>query len=131
MHPRHVLAALALAVLAAVALVAAPAAWSQDDIVELKAEAFGTHLRPAAVFNHDAHNEKAELDDCARCHHVYEDGKLVEGQDSVGTACAECHTLKRVGTQPGLREAYHRQCKECHAERAAGPMACGECHTGN
>ncbi|MCK9239531.1 acidic tetraheme cytochrome c3 TmcA [Desulfocurvus sp.] len=131
MHPRHVLAALALAALAAVALVAAPTAWSQDDIVELKAEAFGTHLRPAAVFKHDEHNEKAGLDDCARCHHYYEDGKLVEGQDSVGTPCSDCHALKGAGGQPGLREAYHRQCKDCHVEKAAGPLACGECHTGS
>ena len=104
------------------------AAQAQEDIVELKSDAFVKHARPAAVFKHDAHNEAAEIDDCARCHHVYEDGKLVEGQDSVGTPCSDCHALKAQDDQPGLMTAYHKLCKGCHEAEGKGPMACGQCH---
>lgn len=102
-------------------------AFSQEDTV-LKVEAFGTLERPISAFDHDTHNEKAEIEDCAICHHVYKDGKLVEGESSEDQACSECHTLKAQGSQPGLRMAYHRQCKECHVEKKKGPVACGECH---
>jgi hypothetical protein len=75
------------------------------------------------------HNEKAQIGRLRReCHHVYQDGKLVEGESSEDQACADCHTLKAQGSQPGLRMAYHRQCKECHVEKKKGPVACGECH---
>lgn len=102
-------------------------AFSQEDTV-LKVEAFGTLERPISAFDHDTHNEKAAIEDCAACHHVYKDGKLVEGESSEDQACSECHTLKAQGAQPGLRMAYHRQCKECHVEKKKGPVACGECH---
>jgi len=104
------------------------AAQSQDDIVELKAEAFLKHTRPAAVFKHDEHNEKAELQDCNICHHVYKDGKLMADEDSVGTPCADCHGLKANGRQPGLMAAYHKMCKGCHEAKGKGPLACGQCH---
>lgn len=107
------------------------AAQSQDDIVDLKAPAFINHTRPAALFAHDAHNEKAGLEQCNACHHVYEDGKFMEDQDSVGTACSDCHTLKAQGRQPGLMVAYHKQCKGCHESQAKGPVACGQCHVKN
>ena len=103
-------------------------AQSQDDMVELKSDAFDAHSRAAAVFKHDGHNELAELDDCARCHHVYEGGVLAQDEDSVGTACADCHTVKAQGSQPGLMTAYHKQCKGCHVAQGKGPVACGQCH---
>ncbi|BBD08174.1 acidic tetraheme cytochrome c3 TmcA [Desulfovibrio ferrophilus] len=117
-----------LIVVLLVAFVWLPTALSQDDIVELKSDAFMKHTRPAAVFMHDAHNEKAGLEDCFRCHHLYEDGKLVPEEDSAGTACADCHALKKQGGQPGLMTAYHKQCKGCHVEQDKGPLACGQCH---
>ncbi|BBD08170.1 acidic tetraheme cytochrome c3 TmcA [Desulfovibrio ferrophilus] len=104
------------------------AAQSQDDMVQLKADAFVTHTRPAAVFVHDEHNEKAGVEDCNACHHVYEDGKFMADDDSAGTACSECHMLKANGRQPGLMVAYHKQCKSCHEAEGKGPMACGQCH---
>ncbi|WP_461210221.1 acidic tetraheme cytochrome c3 TmcA [Desulfocurvus sp. DL9XJH121] len=104
------------------------AAQSQDEMTEIKSDAFAAHSRAAAVFKHDEHNEKAGLEDCAACHHVYTDGKLAEGEDSAGTACAECHTLKAQGSQPGLMTAYHKQCKGCHETEGKGPLACGQCH---
>ena len=125
---RHILYTYAIfcSVVVCVTLCSAPA-FSQEDTV-LKVEAFGTLERPVSVFDHDTHNEKAEIEDCAACHHVYKDGKLVEGESSEDQACSECHTLKAQGSQPGLRMAYHRQCKECHVEKKKGPVACGECH---
>lgn len=120
----------ALAVPCAVALAAMlwlPAAFSQDDIVQLRSAAFGAHKRPPAVFVHDAHNEKAGLEDsCATCHHVYEKGVLVPDDDSIGTPCADCHAVD--APQMPLRQAFHGQCKGCHETRAAGPVACGQCH---
>lgn len=104
------------------------AAQCQDDITELKSDAFAKHSRPAAVFKHDAHNEAAGIEDCAACHHVYENGKKVEDEDSAGTACAECHTLAAQGSRPGLMTAYHTQCKGCHEAEGKGPLACGQCH---
>jgi hypothetical protein len=102
-------------------------AFAQEDTY-LKVDAFGSLERPVSMFDHDAHNEKAMIEDCAECHHVYEDGKLVEGESSEDRGCADCHTLKAQGNQPGLRMAYHRQCKSCHVEKKKGPVACGECH---
>ncbi|PKN41964.1 MAG: acidic cytochrome c3 [Deltaproteobacteria bacterium HGW-Deltaproteobacteria-18] len=102
-------------------------AFSQDDTY-LKVDAFGKMERPVSAFDHDDHNDKAALEDCSVCHHVYEDGKLVEGESSEDQGCADCHTLKAQGSQPGLMMAYHKQCKSCHIESKKGPVACGECH---
>lgn len=102
-------------------------AFSQDDTV-FKLEAFGTLERPISAFDHDTHNEKAQVEDCSICHHVYENGKKLEGESSEDQACSDCHTLKAQGNQPGLRMAYHQQCKNCHIEKKKGPVACGECH---
>lgn len=103
-------------------------AYSQDDIVELSDPAFMTDQRPPATFKHDEHNDKAELYDCATCHHYYEDGELVEDMDSVGIPCADCHTPEPQGSTPGLRLAYHKRCKSCHVEMGKGPVTCGGCH---
>ncbi len=49
---------------------------SQDDMVQVPVDAFSKLERPRVAFEHDAHNEKAELDDCAVCHHSKtDDGK--------------------------------------------------------
>lgn len=123
-----------LGVFAAVAAMATflfiATAYSQDDIVKLDDPAFEGGQRTPAVFMHDDHNDKAEIYDCAVCHHVYDkDGKRVEDEDSVGQSCSDCHALESKGNTPGLMLAYHKQCKTCHEEQAKGPVACGECHT--
>ncbi len=117
-----------IAAAAALLMLLAVSAWAQPE-GPLEVDAFGPMERPAVPFMHDEHNEKAELDDCAACHHVYDNGKLVEDEDSIGTACADCHDLDDDGSQPGLRKAYHGQCKGCHEIEGKGPVACGECHT--
>ena len=92
---------------------------------------FDAPRRPAAIFDHDAHNEQAELDDCALCHHVFdEEGNLSEFDSSEDQACGDCHGLKTVDRMPGLRKAYHLRCKGCHLTVQKGPIICADCHAG-
>lgn len=127
---RHRFASLP-ALLAATALILVlwlPAALSQEDMKFIKAEAFPVHTRPAAVFVHDAHNEKANIDDCAACHHGKDaNGKQTTEETSEGEPCAECHAVNASGTTPLMR-AYHQQCITCHQEKNSGPTHCGGCH---
>ena len=101
--------------------------YSQDMTV-LADEAFGKKQRPPAVFAHDDHNEKAEIDDCAVCHHVYRDGVLVEDESSEDMRCSDCHNVKSGYPSRPLMKAYHDMCGGCHKEQKAGPITCGECH---
>jgi hypothetical protein len=114
--------------LAAFALVFIVTAWSQEDMQMVSSESFIKAQRPAAVFPHDAHNEKAKIENCNQCHHVYEDGKLVEDESSEDRRCADCHGLEDAGRQPGLMKAFHLNCKGCHQTKKKGPVMCGECH---
>ena len=106
-------------------------AFSQDEMQFVDNSDFDDPQRPVALFAHDEHNEMAELEDCAECHHLYEDGQLVEGESSEDQYCADCHGLKREGSVPSLLQAFHTNCKGCHLERSAGPIMCGECHVRN
>lgn len=108
---------------------------SQSDSDEMSLETmdnsvFENPSRPPAVFDHDLHNEMAGLeDDCAVCHHVYEDGELVADESSEDSLCSECHALKKAADNPvPLRMAYHKRCKTCHFTEKKGPVLCGECH---
>lgn len=126
MTPRRFSFLLGASFIVALSVLGAIPAWTQDTV--LKTQAFGTLTRPVALFDHDTHNEKAGLDDCAICHHVYRNGKLVAGESSEDKACSDCHTLQGQGRQPGLRVAYHTACAGCHTTKAKGPLACGQCH---
>jgi hypothetical protein len=90
--------------------------------------AFEETRRPAVPFDHDAHNTAAGLDDCSACHHLYENGRIVPGADSVGIPCSDCHPVRREEGRTPLLVAYHTQCKECHFARKKGPVTCGPCH---
>lgn len=103
-------------------------AWSQDDMTVVDNSDFIDPQRPPSVFEHDLHNENAGIDDCAVCHHVYEDGELVVDESSEGQRCSECHDLSGSDDQPGLMQAFHTNCKGCHEETGRGPIMCGECH---
>jgi hypothetical protein len=104
-------------------------AYAQEDMEQVDNSDFGAPRRPAAVFFHDQHNETAGIDDCAECHHVWdEQGKKVEGESSEGTPCSECHALKDEGPKPGLRKAFHLNCKGCHMQQGKGPVTCNQCH---
>jgi len=106
-------------------------AFSQDEMQLVDNSDFENPQRPAALFAHDEHNEMAAIEDCAECHHLYEDGQLVEDESSEDQYCADCHGLKPEGSVPSLLQAFHVNCKGCHLERDAGPIMCGECHVRN
>jgi hypothetical protein len=104
-------------------------ACSEDEYSVFKVDAFPNLERPVSVFGHDAHMEMEGIEgDCTVCHHVYEDGVLLEGESSEDSACSDCHGLEPEGDKPGLMNAYHTQCKTCHEEQGMGPITCGECH---
>lgn len=103
-------------------------AWAQDDMTVVDNTVFDNPQRTPSIFVHDEHNERAEIFDCAECHHVYEDGQLMEDESSEDQRCSECHDLEGSGDQPSLMEAFHANCKGCHQVMAKGPIMCGECH---
>ena len=103
-------------------------AWSQDEMTVVDNSVFDNPQRSPSVFVHDQHNEAAGIDNCGTCHHVYEDGKLVEDESSEDMRCSDCHYLKAVDGQPGLMNAFHANCKGCHEAEGSGPVMCGECH---
>ncbi|GAB6904229.1 Acidic cytochrome c3 [Desulfosarcina cetonica] len=102
--------------------------WSQDEMTVVDNTDFPNAQRPPSVFVHDRHNENAGIDDCAVCHHVYDEGQLLEDESSEDQRCVDCHYLERMGDQPGLMEAFHANCKGCHEQEGNGPILCGECH---
>jgi hypothetical protein len=104
-------------------------AYSQEDMAVVNDLAFNNPQRPPSVFRHEEHNEKAGIDECNECHHVYNDeGKLVEDESSEDQSCSDCHELKASGKKPGLMKAFHTNCKGCHEEKKKGPVMCGQCH---
>jgi len=103
-------------------------AYSQEDMEKIDNSAFSNPQRSSAVFRHDEHNEKAEIEECNVCHHVYEDGKLIEDESSEDQSCSDCHAMEAVDKQPALEKAYHLNCKACHLKQGKGPITCGECH---
>lgn len=110
-------------------VICAQQAFSQEDMEIIAPEAFGTLTRPPAIFEHDQHNEKADLvDECALCHHGGEDGKLDPEMSSEGVPCADCHAVDAPKGQTNLIRAYHKQCISCHETSGKGPLACGQCH---
>jgi len=103
-------------------------AYSQEDMMVVDNTVFPQPERPPAVFEHDDHNDAAGIDECQECHHIYEDGVLLEDESSEDQMCSECHDLEPAGTMPGLMKAFHLNCKGCHQEEKKGPVMCGECH---
>jgi hypothetical protein len=102
--------------------------FTQEDMVAVDVSPFERPQRPPAVFHHDRHNETAGIEECAECHHVYEEGKKVAGESSEGQRCADCHGAAPDGRKPGLARAFHTNCKGCHLEQKKGPVMCGACH---
>ena len=103
-------------------------AHSQEDMTVIENQAFGNPKRPAAAFRHDQHNELARIEECNVCHHVYEDGKLIEDESSEEQRCADCHELQDIDRKPGLMKTFHTHCKSCHRGKKKGPLMCGQCH---
>jgi hypothetical protein len=97
-------------------------------MIAISSDAFKAPQRPSSAFRHDEHNEKAQIENCSQCHHVYADGKLVEDESSEDKRCSDCHAREDSGRQPGLMKAFHLNCKGCHQENQKGPVMCGQCH---
>jgi hypothetical protein len=125
-------------------LITALVAFSSQDLERLDVSGFENPRRPGAVFEHDLHNENAQLDDCVACHHLYEDGIRIEDESSEDSSCSECHLASpepnnepdntidnKMDNKITLQVAFHRQCKACHFEEKKGPVLCGECHIKN
>ena len=66
---------------------------SQDEDSIFPEDVFPDRQRPISLFTHEEHMGFDSIEDCYVCHHVFEGGKLVEGESSDGTACGECHEL--------------------------------------
>ena len=103
-------------------------AYSQEDMAVVDNSVFPNPQRVPALFEHDEHNELAEIDACNECHHLYEDGVFLEDESSEDQMCSECHDIEASGRTPGLMKAFHRNCKGCHLTSKKGPVTCGECH---
>jgi glycyl-tRNA synthetase (class II) len=102
--------------------------FSQEDMVVVDNCDFKNPRRPSASFKHDDHNDIAGLDECNRCHHIYENGKLSEDESSEDQKCSDCHKIEKNRRSPNLMKAYHKNCKGCHLKNRKGPVMCGECH---
>ena len=104
--------------------------YSTEDMRYVSNENFKNSQRTEALFNHDEHNEKAGIEDCASCHHLYDEaGKLLEDESSEDSSCSDCHIDgKKDGNKPSLMNAFHLSCIGCHTKEVKGPISCGECH---
>ena len=115
-----------LAALIGVLVLGVTAAVSQEDMKIIKADAFKPHTRPAAIFVHDAHNEKAKIDDCAQCHHGKDAaGKQDKSDITAGTPCADCHAVDAKQVVTPLKGVLHQQDIGCHGQKKQGPTNCG------
>lgn len=104
--------------------------FAQEEVTAVEDSAFGERMRPRAVFFHEDHNEKAEIEDCNVCHHVYDGSALVEDESSEDMECSACHAASDR-SELNLANVYHLQCKGCHVESKKGPVMCNECHVRN
>lgn len=94
-----------------------------DEIID------GNYNRPTAQFDHDTHNEIADLEEsCALCHHLFDElGNIIPDESSEEMACRECHDSGKKGL-PKTEAAFHNRCKGCHIAIGQGPISCGQCH---
>ena len=102
--------------------------YAQEDMVEIDNSVFENPRRTPSIFRHDEHNEKAEIEECNACHHIYKDGRIIEDESSEDQQCSDCHKLKAFGDTPSLMKAFHNNCTGCHKQKKNGPIMCGECH---
>jgi len=103
-------------------------AGAQENMTAVDNSVFGKPERTRSVFRHESHNEKAGIDACKDCHHVYKDGKRLEDASSEDKRCSDCHGPTNSGGTPSLRKAFHLNCRGCHEKAGKGPVMCGECH---
>ena len=128
MQKRYVLILTLIGIIALAGLTA----YAQEDIEFVEDSGFTTNMRPLPAFNHDEHNEKAEIEDCIECHHVYDaSGNRLEDESSEDQECSECHGAQGDEYPMELVRRYHMNCQGCHLDQKAGPVTCGTCHVVN
>lgn len=112
------------------AMAASGPAFSQGEKERLDPSAFKMPQRPGAIFSHDDHTQEVQIsDNCAICHHVYENKKLVPDESSEDNACSDCHSLQPSSENGiSLVNAFHKRCRQCHFASKKGPVLCGQCH---
>lgn len=112
-------------------LMGAHSATAQDEVTRVRDSAFEYRQRLPVAFDHDAHNDAAQIDECNVCHHVYtEDNQLAEGESSEEQECSACHRVKKEIPRLALIGAFHIRCKGCHRVSGSGPVICNACHRG-
>lgn len=99
---------------------------NEETMIDISA--FQKTDRPVVMFSHDNHNEKAELEECNICHHVYENNQLVADESSEDQTCSDCHNAGIKAAPLSLITAFHNRCKGCHLQLKKGPFLCSECH---
>ena len=104
------------------------AAFSRKILKTVSDSAFTKQTRPAVAFFHDAHNERAEIEDCNVCHHMFENGERLVDDDSIEWNVRNVHYSKMQDDVADLIRVYHLQCSGCHLKQKTGPVMCGECH---
>ena len=115
-----------IGVLAGMLILAAFTAYSQEDVEFVEDSGFSSSMRPKPAFAHDDHNEKAGIEECIECHHVYDEaGNLVEDESSEDQECSECHGAEGDEFPMDLVRHYHLNCRGCHQSEKAGPVTCG------
>lgn len=103
--------------------------YAQEDMQVVEDSAFANPMRPVPQFRHDEHNAAAGIEDCAECHHVYdENGQRLANESSEGQECSECHGASEGEFPMELVRRFHLNCRGCHQEKLTGPVTCGACH---
>jgi hypothetical protein len=125
MHTKSVLILIMIGLFTLVGLTV----YAQEDIEFVEDSGFTSTMRPLPAFMHDEHNEKAGIEDCSECHHVYDEaGNRLEDESSEDQECSECHGAQGDEYPMELVSRYHMNCKGCHQANNAGPVTCGTCH---
>ncbi len=125
MHTKSVLILTLIGIVALAGLTA----YAQEDMEVVDDSGFASNMRPLPAFRHDEHNEKAGIEDCIECHHVYDKaGNRLEDESSEDQECSECHGAQGDEYPMELVRHFHMNCKGCHQANKAGPVTCGTCH---
>ena len=125
MHTKSVL----ILTLIGIVTLAGLTAYAQEDMEFVDDSGFASTMRPLPAFRHDEHNEKAGIEDCIECHHVYDEaGNRHDDESSEDQECSECHGAQGDEYPMELVRHYHMNCKGCHQAEKAGPVTCGTCH---
>ena len=97
-------------------------------ITFLDSASFENPQEAPSAFDHDFHDLDLDIQ-CEECHHVYENGVLVQDKCSDEKRCIECHPIKATDEYKiPLLQAFHSSCQGCHEKEDKGPVMCGECH---